>query len=257
APSPSPIIGRARGAGDAAASCAPPRRGARAGRGAPARRRNQMIKVLVSDKLAPQGLEVLESASRLRVDYAPGISPEALLERIADADGLVIRSGTKVTREVIEHAPKLRVIGRAGVGVDNVDVNAATERGIVVVNTPSGNNVTTAEHAIALLVSLARHIPQATASMRAGRWEKGAFTGMELANRTLGVLGLGNIGRVVAQIAQGIGMRVIAYDPHLPEEIAAKLDVELVDFDELLARAEDRKSTRLNSSHVKISYAVF
>src|SRR5690606_15599327 len=120
----------------------------------------------------------------------------------------------------------------------NVDVAAATERGIVVVNTPSGNNVTTAEHAIALLVSLARHIPQATASMKAGKWEKNAFTGMELANRTLGVIGLGNIGRLVAQIAQGIGMRVIAYDPHLPEEIASKQDVELLSLDELLARAD-------------------
>jgi D-3-phosphoglycerate dehydrogenase len=130
------------------------------------------------------------------------------------------------------------VIGRAGIGVDNVDVSAATERGIVVVNTPSGNNVTTAEHAIALLVSLARHIPQATASMKAGKWEKTAFTGTELSNRTLGVLGLGNIGRVVAQLAQGLGMRVIAYDPHLPDEIAAKLDIELLALDELFTRAD-------------------
>jgi len=115
---------------------------------------------------------------------------------------------------------------------------AATERGIVVVNTPSGNNVTTAEHAIALLVSLARHIPQATASMKAGKWEKSAFTGMELSNRTLGVIGLGNIGRVVAQKAHGLGMRVIAFDPQVPAEIAAKLDVDLVDLDTLLARAD-------------------
>jgi D-3-phosphoglycerate dehydrogenase len=129
-----------------------------------------MAKVLVSDSLAPQGLELLEQARGLEVDYAPGISPADLMERIQDAEGLVIRSGTKVTREVLERAGKLRVIGRAGIGVDNVDVSAATERGIVVVNTPSGNNVTTAEHAIALLVSLARHIPQATASMKAGKW---------------------------------------------------------------------------------------
>jgi D-3-phosphoglycerate dehydrogenase len=197
-----------------------------------------MAKVLVSDSLAPQGLEILEHARGLEVDYAPGLAPAELLERIRDAEGLVIRSGTKVTREVIERAEKLRVIGRAGIGVDNVDVGAATERGVVVVNTPSGNNVTTAEHAIALLVALARHIPQASASMKAGKWEKTAFTGMELSNRTLGVIGLGNIGRVVAQIAQGIGMRVIAYDPHLPEEIAAKLDIELVGLDDLYQRAD-------------------
>jgi D-3-phosphoglycerate dehydrogenase len=197
-----------------------------------------MAKVLVSDSLAPQGLEILEHARGIELDYAPGVAPAELLERVREAEGLVIRSGTKVTREVLERAEKLRVIGRAGIGVDNVDVNAATERGVVVVNTPSGNNVTTAEHAIALLVSLARHVPQATASMKAGKWEKNAFTGMELSNRTLGVIGLGNIGRVVAQIAQGIGMRVVAYDPHLPEEIASKLDIELLPLDELFARAD-------------------
>ena len=197
-----------------------------------------MAKVLVSDSLAPQGLELLEQARGLEIDYAPGLAPADLMDRIADAEGLVIRSGTKVTREVLERAGKLRVIGRAGIGVDNVDIPAATERGIVVVNTPSGNNVTTAEHAIALIVSLARHIPQATASMKAGKWEKTAFTGMELSNRTLGVLGLGNIGRVVAQLAQGLGMRVVAYDPHLPEEIAAKLDIELLGLDELFSRAD-------------------
>ena len=197
-----------------------------------------MARVLVSDSLAPQGLEILEHARGIEVDYAPGLAPAELLERIRDAEGLVIRSGTKVTKEVLARAEKLRVIGRAGIGVDNVDVPTATERGIVVVNTPSGNNVTTAEHAIALLVSLARHIPQANASMKAGRWEKNAFTGMELSGRTLGVLGLGNIGRVVAQIAQGIGMRVVAFDPHLPEDVAAKLDIELLAFDELLSRAD-------------------
>jgi D-3-phosphoglycerate dehydrogenase len=197
-----------------------------------------MPRVLVSDSLAPQGLEILADARGIEVDYAPDLSPDALLERIREADGLVIRSGTKVTREVLAAATKLRVVGRAGIGVDNVDLPAATERGVVVVNTPSGNNVTTAEHAIALLVSLARHIPQATASMKAGKWEKTAFTGMELSNRTLGVIGLGNIGRVVAQKAQGLGMRVIAFDPHLPDDIAAKLDIDLVDFDTLLVRAD-------------------
>lgn len=197
-----------------------------------------MTKVLVSDTLSPQGLEVLEKSEGLEVDYAPGLDPADLLERIRDCDGLVIRSGTKVTRDVIDAAPALRVIGRAGIGVDNVDLSAATARGIVVLNTPSGNNVTTAEHAIALLVSLARHIPQATASMKEGRWEKSAFTGTELFNRTLGLVGLGNIGRVVANRARGLGMRVIAYDPHLPDEVATKAEVELVDLDGLLTRAD-------------------
>lgn len=197
-----------------------------------------MPRVLVSDSLAPQGLEILERAAGLQLDYAPGLAPADLLERIREVDALVIRSGTKVSRDVIEAATKLRVIGRAGIGVDNVDLSAATERGVVVVNTPSGNNVTTAEHAIALLVALARHIPQATASMRAGKWEKTAFTGLELEGRTLGVIGLGNIGGVVAQKAQGLGMRVIAFDPHLPDDVAAKLDVELVDLDVLFTRAD-------------------
>ncbi len=197
-----------------------------------------MTVVLVSDKLSPQGLEILEQAPGLEVDYAPGLDPADLLERIRDAEGLVIRSGTKVTRDVIDAAPALRVIGRAGIGVDNIDLPAATERGIVVLNTPSGNNVTTAEHAIALLVSLARHIPQANASMKQGRWEKSSFTGTELFNRTLGLVGIGNIGRVVADRARGLGMRVIAYDPHLPEDVAKKLEVEFVDLEGLLSRSD-------------------
>ena len=197
-----------------------------------------MSKVLVTDSLAPQGLEILERASGLEVDYRPGLSPGELLEAIADAEALVIRSGTKVTADVIAAGEKLRVIGRAGIGVDNVDVAAATVKGVVVMNTPGGNNITTAEHAIALVVSLARHVPQATASMKAGRWEKKRFMGTELFNRTLGVVGLGNIGRVVALRGRGLGMKVIAHDPFITPEAAAKLDVELVSFDALLARAD-------------------
>ncbi len=197
-----------------------------------------MPKVLVSDSLSSQGLEILERARGLEVVYQPGLSPAALLDAIADVDGLVIRSGTKVTGDVIARAEKLRVIGRAGIGVDNVDVPAATARGIAVLNTPEGNNITTAEHAIALMVALARHIPQATASMKAGQWEKNKFTGLELWSRTLGVVGIGNIGRIVAQRAQGLGMRVIAYDPHISQDAAARLDVELVSLDELLSRAD-------------------
>ncbi len=197
-----------------------------------------MPKVLVTDSLAQQGLDILEQAHGLVVDYRPGLSPADLLEAVSDAEGLVIRSGTKVTAEVIAAAEKLRVVGRAGIGVDNVAVDAATARGIAVVNTPEGNTVTTAEHAIALLVSLARHIPQATASMKAGHWDKKRFTGLELSQRILGVIGLGNIGRIVARKAQGLGMRVIAADPHIGVEQAQKLDVELVTLDELLGRAD-------------------
>ena len=197
-----------------------------------------MTKVLVSDSLAPQGVEVLAQAAGLEVIERPGASPDELLELIGDVEGLVIRSGTKVTADVIARADKLKVIGRAGIGVDNVDVAAATARGIVVVNTPEGNNITTAEHALALMVSLARHIPQATASLKAGKWEKKKFQGVELFNRTLGVIGAGNIGRIVVSRARGLGMRVIVADPFLTAEAAARMDVEQVEFDELLARAD-------------------
>jgi len=205
---------------------------------APARaaERQTVARVLVSDSLATQGLEILQRARGIEVDYRPDLPPGDLLAAIADAEGLVIRSGTKVTADVIAAGTRLRVIGRAGIGVDNVDVPAATARGIVVMNTPGGNNITTAEHAIALLISLARHIPQATASMKAGQWEKTRFMGMELYNRTLGVLGLGNIGRIVADRARGLGMKVIAHDPYLSEKQIPNLDVELVSFDALLER---------------------
>jgi D-3-phosphoglycerate dehydrogenase len=197
-----------------------------------------VTKVLVTDPLAPQGLEILERTPGFTVENTPGVEGAELLAAVVDADGLVIRSGTQVTPDVIEAAKKLRVIGRAGIGVDNVDLAAATARGIVVMNTPSGNNVTTAEHAIALLISLARHIPQATASMKAGRWEKKRFMGIELYNRTLAVVGLGNIGRIVAKRARGLGMKVIAYDPFLSEKAKAAAAVELVPFEEMLTRAD-------------------
>jgi D-3-phosphoglycerate dehydrogenase len=197
-----------------------------------------LAKVLVSDSLAAQGLEVLQAARGLEVINSPGLAPEELLKVVRDVEGLVIRSGTKVTAEVIAAAEKLKVIGRAGIGVDNVDVEAATERGIAVLNTPEGNNITTAEHAIALMVSLARHIPQAAASMKAGLWEKKKFQGMELYNRTIGVVGLGNIGRIVARRAKALGMKVLACDPFISAEAAAKFDVELVDFDDMLERSD-------------------
>jgi D-3-phosphoglycerate dehydrogenase len=195
-------------------------------------------KVLVSDTLAEQGLEILERAPGIHVEYKPGLSAGDLESAIADADALVIRSDTKVTADVIAAAPLLKVIGRAGIGVDNVDVPAATARGIAVMNTPGGNNVTTAEHAVALIVALARHIPQANASMKAGRWEKKQFLGTELFNRTLGIIGLGRIGRIVADRARGLGLKVIAHDPYLSEHTSALADVELVSLDTLLERAD-------------------
>jgi D-3-phosphoglycerate dehydrogenase len=197
-----------------------------------------VAKVLISDSLAPQGLEILENTAGLTVVDSPGLKGDDLLAAVADVDALVIRSGTQVTADVIAAASKLRVIGRAGIGVDNIDVPAATARGIVVMNTPGGNNITTAEHAIALMISLARHIPQATASMKSGKWEKKQFVGLELYNRTLAVVGIGNIGRIVARRGRGFGMKVIGYDPFLSDSARAGADVELVDFEEMLQRAD-------------------
>ncbi len=200
-----------------------------------------MHRVLVSDKLAREGLKILQDAAQagnLTVDERVGLKPEELCRVIGDYDALIVRSSTKVTADVIAAATRLRVIGRAGIGVDNVDVPAATRRGVTVMNTPGGNSVTTAEHSISMMLALARSIPQATASMKGGKWEKSRFTGTEVFNKTLGIMGLGNIGRLVAARGQGLGMKVIAYDPFLTEEKAQQLGVELVDFDTLLARVD-------------------
>jgi len=194
-------------------------------------------RVLVSDKLAPEGLAVLAAAAadgELEFDVRPGMSSDELIAAIPSYDALIIRSATTVTREVIEAATRLRAVGRAGIGVDNVDVGAATRRGIAVMNTPGGNNVTTAEHAISMMLALARSIPQATASMKAGKWEKSKFTGVEICGKKLGLIGIGNIGRIVAQLAQGLNMKVVAFDPFIPEEKANEMGVELLDLDELL-----------------------
>jgi len=195
-------------------------------------------RILVSDTLSEAGLSILRSANDVEVVYKPGLKEAELAATIPGFHALVIRSGSKVTAKVIEAATDLKVIGRAGIGVDNVDVPAASHRGIVVMNTPTGNAVTTAEHAIALLFAIARKIPQATASMRAGKWEKNKFQGRELAGKTLGLIGLGNIGRIVADRALGLRMKVIAYDPMVTSERAAELGVELVSLDELWSRAD-------------------
>lgn len=195
------------------------------------------MKVLVSDSLSEKGVDILKKAGFM-VSVKTKLSPSELISEIPQYDGLVIRSGTKVTQEVIDAASNLKVIGRAGSGLDNVDIPAATKRGIVVMNTPGGNTITTAEHAFALILSLARLIPQATASVKSGKWEKNKFMGLELFNKTLGVIGLGQIGRYVAKLGQGINMSVIAYDVYLSGDMAKKAGVELVSLDELLTRSD-------------------
>ncbi len=196
------------------------------------------VRVLVSDKLAEAGLQVLRDAPGVDLEFRPGMSEDELCEVIGDYDGLIIRSATQVTPRVIESADRLRVVGRAGIGVDNVDIPAASRRGIVVMNTPTGNSVTTAEHALALLASLARKIPQAVTSMRGGKWEKSKFQGREIAFKTLGIIGLGNIGRIVADRAQGLKLKVIGVDPLMSSDRAAELGIELVELDDLFKRAD-------------------
>lgn len=197
------------------------------------------MKVLVADNLASCGTDILGRAPGIECVVKKGLSPEELKREIADCDGLVIRSATKVTADIIEAAKRLRVIGRAGIGLDNVDIPAASKRGIVVMNVPDGNVVTTAEHAISMMLALTRNIPQATASLKAGKWEKSKFKGREIYNKTLGIIGIGRIGRIVAERALGLRMKVIAFDPYITEESVEKVgDIEMVGFDDLLARAD-------------------
>jgi len=196
-----------------------------------------MPKVLISDKLAPEAVDIFKERG-VEVDFRPGLSADELLEIIGDYDGLAIRSNTKVTADVLAKATKLRAIGRAGIGVDNVDVPAATKAGVVVMNTPFGNSVTTAEHAITMMLSLTRQIPQAHMSTIAGKWEKSKFLGTEISGKRLGLIGCGNIGAIVADRAQGLKMRVLGFDPFLTPERAKQLGIEKVELDELLAKAD-------------------
>ncbi len=196
-----------------------------------------MYRVLIADELSPRAVEIFKSRG-IAADVRTGLPPSELEATIAQYDGLAIRSATKVTAQVIAKADRLKVVGRAGIGVDNVDVAAATQRGIVVMNTPHGNSVTTAEHAIALMFALARQVPAADRSTQAGKWEKSRFMGVELAGKTLGIIGCGNIGSIVADRAQGLKMKVIAFDPYLSEDRARDLNVEKVELDQLLARAD-------------------
>ncbi|GHF23421.1 D-3-phosphoglycerate dehydrogenase [Kordiimonas sediminis] len=196
-----------------------------------------MPKVLISDKMSPLAEQTFKERG-VDVDYKPGLSPEELIAIIGDYDGLAIRSATKVTPEVLEAATNLKVIGRAGIGVDNINVPAATNGGVIVMNTPFGNSITTAEHAIAMMMALARQIPQANASTHEGKWEKSAFMGVEVTGKTLGLIGAGNIGSIVADRAHGLKMKVIAFDPYLSHERADDLGIQKVELDELLARAD-------------------
>jgi len=182
------------------------------------------VKVLIADTVLPVCADVLRRAG-IEADHRPGISGNDLLKAVADIEGIVVRSDTRITEEVMRKAPKLRVVGRAGAGVDNVDVAAATKRGIVVMNAPGENTISAAEHTLSLLLALARQIPRADRSMRAGRWDRGQILGVELCGKTLGVLGLGKVGREVAARARAFGMDVIGYDPVLSEEVAARLGV--------------------------------
>jgi len=198
-----------------------------------------MPKVLISDALSPAAVQIFRDRG-IEVDFQPalGKDKEKLAAVVGNFDGLAVRSATKVTSKVLEQARNLKVIGRAGIGVDNVDIPAATARGIIVMNTPFGNSITTAEHAISLMLALARQIPEADASTRAGKWEKNKFMGVEIFGKTLGVIGCGNIGSIVADRATGLRMKVVAFDPFLSQERADDLGVEKVEIDQLFRRAD-------------------
>jgi D-3-phosphoglycerate dehydrogenase len=198
----------------------------------------QQTKILVTDPLAPQGMEVFERTPGFTVDLKVGIKPPEIKKIIKDYHGWVLRSGTKVTEDIIETADNLKVIGRAGIGVENIDVAAASKKGIVVMNTPGGNNVTTGEHTMSLMLSLARHIPQAVASLKSGKWSREKFVGVELCNKTLGLIGMGNVGRIVAERALGFRMKVIAYDPFVQPDSAARMGVEMVSLEEIYSRSD-------------------
>jgi len=189
-------------------------------------------RILIADPVAPEGIELLRAVGE--VDVQTGLAPDALINIVGNYDALVVRSETKVTRPVLEAATRMQVVGRAGVGVDNIDLDAATERGVIVVNAPQGNTVAAAEHTIALLMSLARHVPQADASMRAGKWDRKTYIGTEIRGKTLGIVGLGKIGSEVARRAVAMEMRVLAHDPFVPVERVRALGVESVDFEQMI-----------------------
>lgn len=196
-----------------------------------------MFKVLVSDPISDMGIQQLMDADDIAVEKKTGLSEDELVEIIAEYDGLLVRSQTKVTEKIMAAASRLKVIGRAGVGVDNIDLEAATKRGIIVINAPDGNTITTCEHAFAMMMALARHIPQAYAKTISGQWDR-KFLGVELRNKTLGVLGMGRIGSEVAKRAKAFGMEILGYDPFLTEDRAEKLGVKLATVDDIVRNAD-------------------
>ncbi len=196
------------------------------------------MKILITDKLAPEGVEILKAVKGFIVDMKTGMKPEELKAIIKDYDALIVRSETTVTADIIEKADRLKYIGRAGVGLDNVDLKAATRKGIVAMNTPAGNTTSTAEQTMSLILALSRNIPQACASLKGGKWERSKFTGVELYGKTLGIIGLGRIGSTVARMAQSFGMKIIAHDPYLSVEVASKMGVKVAEFEELLKNAD-------------------
>lgn len=196
------------------------------------------MKIFVADRIAEEGIDYLEQQTGVDVDFSPDLDATGVSEHIHDCDAVIIRSATTLSSTILDKAAMLRVIGRAGIGVDNIDIEAATERGVVVLNTPDANATTTAELAIAHMLSLARHLPFANQSVRSKKWERQQFIGAELANKTLGIIGFGTIGRIVAQLARGLGMRVIAHDPYVTDEVFAELGVQHDELDDLLQRAD-------------------
>ena len=197
-----------------------------------------MFKVLVSDPVSDHGIRQLVEAPDVQVDKKTGLSEDELVAIIGEYDALLVRSQTKVTKRVLEAGTRLKVVGRAGVGVDNIDLDAATSRGIIVINAPDGNTITTCEHTFAMMMALARHIPQAYAKTIAGQWDRKSFVGVELRNKTLGIIGVGRIGSEVAKRAKAFGMDVVGYDPYMTEERAEKLGIRLGTIDDILEQAD-------------------
>jgi len=196
------------------------------------------MKVLISDKFSPESLKVFEEAEGIEAIYRPGMTDDDLLAQVVDVDALVVRGGTHVTEKVLEAAPKLKVVGRAGIGVENIDLVAANRKGVVVMNTPFGSTTTSAEHTIAMLMALARQIPAANHSIKNGRWEKDRFLGVEISGKTLGVIGAGKIGRLVVERALALRMRVLVHDPYLAEDVVRQMGAEQVDFEGLLKQSD-------------------
>lgn len=198
-----------------------------------------MLKILITDRIAPEGIKLLqEQLPEAHIDERPGIKPDELKAIIGNYNALMVRSETKVTGDILAAATQMKIVGRAGVGVDNIDVEAATRHGIIVVNSPTGNSVAAAEHSVAMLLALARHIPTATASMRAGKWEKSRFVGVELRYKALGIIGLGKVGLAVARCAQGLGMQVLAFSPSIPFDLAQQAGITMMNLDDVLQQAD-------------------